>query len=209
LSCHLHSHAQLARTSEVYILHLQYVNEGCKLRLVPTFDGYILRNGLVESRQECHMANSNQSRTARQRTRQLDDALSSIQLPQRPSSGWISALRKSLGMGTTQLAKRMGITRPSLNQLEANEVSDKITLASLRNAAHALGCDLQYALVPRQSLSKMVADQAEYRALRKLGRINQSQALEASAMATESLNKAVMDLAKEIEINRPADLWND
>lgn len=155
------------------------------------------------------MANSNQSRIARQRTRQLDAALSSIQLPQRPISGWISALRKSLGMGTTQLAKRMGITRPSLNQLETNEVSDKITLASLRNAADALGCDLQYALVPRQSLSKMVADQAKHRAHRKLGRINQSQALEASAMEAESLNKAVMDMAKEIEINRPADLWND
>jgi predicted DNA-binding mobile mystery protein A len=112
-------------------------------------------------------------------------------------------------MGTTQLAKRMGITRPSLNQLETNEVSDKITLASLRNAADALGCDLQYALVPRQSLSKMVADQAKHRAHRKLGRINQSQALEASAMEAESLNKAVMDMAKEIEINRPADLWND
>jgi predicted DNA-binding mobile mystery protein A len=155
------------------------------------------------------MANSKRSRTARQRTRQLDDVLRPIQFPQRPSSGWISALRKSLGMGTTQLAKRMGITRPSLNQLEANEIRDKITLASLRNAADALGCDLQYVLVPRQSLAKMVAEQAIRRAQRKLGRINQSQALEASAMETESFNKAVMDLAKEIEINRPADLWDD
>ncbi len=155
------------------------------------------------------MANSKQSRIARQRTRQLDEVLRSAQVPLRPNSGWISALRKSLGMGTTQLATRMGITRPSLNQLETNEVSDKITLASLRNAAGAMDCDLHYVLVPRQSLEKMVADQAKQRALKKLGRINQSQALEASAMETESFNKVVMDLAKEIEINRPADLWNE
>ncbi len=160
-------------------------------------------------RQRQGMATSNSSRTARQRTRQLDDTLWSIQLPQRPKSGWISTLRKSLGMGTTQLARRMGITRPSLNQLEANEANDKITLASLRKAADALGCDLQYALVPREPLSKMVADQAIRRAQGKLGRINQSQALEASAMDTESLKKAVIDLAREIEVNRPADLWND
>lgn len=155
------------------------------------------------------MANLQQSRIARQRTRQLDDALRSAQVPQRPNSGWISALRKSLGMGTTQLARRMGITRPSVNQLEANEVSSSITLASLRNAANAMDCDLHYVLVPREPLEKMVADQAKRRAQEKLGRINQSQALEASAMETESFAKAVMDLAKEIEINRPADLWND
>ena len=55
----------------------------------------------------------------------------------------------------------------------------------------------------------MVAEQALKRARDKLGRINQSQALEASAMESQSLSRAVTDLAKEIEVKRPADLWND
>jgi predicted DNA-binding mobile mystery protein A len=155
------------------------------------------------------MASSQHSRVARQRTRQLDDILLGVKLPQRPSSGWISAIRQSLSMGTTQLAKRMGITRSSVNQLEANEANDKITLGSLRNAANALGCELQYVLVPRRTLGQAVSDQALLQASKKMERINRSQALEASAMESHTLFSAVADLAKEIEINRPADLWND
>jgi hypothetical protein len=55
----------------------------------------------------------------------------------------------------------------------------------------------------------MVANQALHRARQKLGRVNQSQALEASAMAADSFSAAVADLAKELELERPSDLWND
>jgi predicted DNA-binding mobile mystery protein A len=112
-------------------------------------------------------------------------------------------------MGKTQLAKRINIARQSLSDMESNEKKGTITLASLRNAADGLGCDLQYVLVPRQPLEQMVAEQALRRASQKLGRINQSQALEASAIETDSLSRAVIDLANEIGVKRPADLWND
>ena len=149
------------------------------------------------------------SRVARQKTRQLDEVLATVQLPQHPRSGWIAAIRQALGMNQAQLAKRMGIARPSLVQLEGNEIRDAATLASLRRAADALGCDLQYVLIPREPLAEMVADQARNRARKKLGRVNQSQALEASAMPSDALAAAVADLANELEIQRPSDLWND
>jgi hypothetical protein len=79
----------------------------------------------------------------------------------------------------------------------------------MRNVADALGCDLKYVLVPRKPLEKQITEQALKRASKKLGRVNQSQALEASAIEKESLSRAVTDLAREIEIKRPADLWND
>ena len=112
-------------------------------------------------------------------------------------------------MTKTQLAGRLGIARTGVNRLETNELKGAITIASLTNAAEDLGCELQYVLVPRQPLGDMVAEQALKRARDKLGRINQSQALEASAMESQSLSRAVADLAKEIEVKRPADLWND
>jgi len=112
-------------------------------------------------------------------------------------------------MNKTQLAKRLGIARQSLNDLESNELSESITLASLSNVAKALGCDLQYTLVPRKPLEKLIAEQAVKKATRKLGRVNQSQALEAAAIHEAPLSKVIADLAKEIEIIRPADLWND
>lgn len=155
------------------------------------------------------MKPTRRSRVARQRTRQLDEALSDVRVPSRPRSGWIGALREALGMTRTQLAERMGIARPSLSRLEENEISGSITVSSLRKAAEALGCDLQYAIVPRQPLSKMVREQALRRAQQKLGRINQSQALEAASIDTDSLSRAVADLASELEIGRPADLWNE
>lgn len=155
------------------------------------------------------MARKQQSRVARQKTRQLDDVLAAANVPSRPHSGWIASIRQALGMGKTQLAKRMNIARQSLSDMESNEKKGTITLASLRNAADGLGCDLQYVLVPRKPLEQMVAEQALRRASQKLGRINQSQALEASAIETDSLSRAVTDLANEIEVKRPADLWND
>jgi len=112
-------------------------------------------------------------------------------------------------MTQTQLARRIGMARQSLAQLEDNETKNTATLAGLQRAADALGCDLQYVLVPRQPLARMIADQALRRARQKLARVNQSQALEASAMATDAFSVAVTDLAGELELQRPADLWND
>ena len=155
------------------------------------------------------MARKIQPRVARQITRQLDDILAAVHLPSRPRIGWIASVRQALGMSKTQLAKRVDITRPSLDELESNELKETITLASMRKIADALGCDVHYILVPRKPLEQMIAEQAMKKASTKLGRINQSQALEASALDASSLSGAVVDLAKEYEVNRPADLWND
>ena len=155
------------------------------------------------------MARKPQPRVARQKTRQLDDVLVTAKIPSRPRIGWIASIRQALGMSKTQLAKRINVARQSLDDLESNELKETITLASMRNVADALGCDLKYVLVPRKPLEKLITEQALKRASKKLGRVNQSQALEASAIETESLSRAITDLAKEIEVKRPADLWND
>ncbi|MCH7538343.1 MAG: mobile mystery protein A [Proteobacteria bacterium] len=155
------------------------------------------------------MKTSQRSRVARQRTVQMDEVLHNVQVPLRPRGGWLSTIRQALGMTKTQLADRLGIARTGVNRLESNELKDSITIASLNKAAEALGCELQYVFVPRKPLENMVWEQALRRAREKLARINQSQALEASAMESRSLSRAVTDLAKEIELRRPADLWND
>jgi len=155
------------------------------------------------------MARKQSSRVARQMTRQLDDALAAVELPPTPRGGWIASIRQALGMSKTQLAKRIGVTRPSLDELESNEVKETITLASLRKVADSLGCDLRYVLVPRKPLERQIAEQALKKASSRLGRVNQSQALEASALEADSLSSAVTDLAKELEVTRPSGLWND
>lgn len=148
-------------------------------------------------------------RTARQNTRRLDDTLEHAAVPKRPPKGWVRAVREAVGMTQAQLGRRIGITRQAVALLEESEVDGGTSLGRLQRAADALGCDLQYVLVPRKPLEQMVADQARYRAQQKLGRVNRSQALEASAMTSASLNRTVTDLARELELNRPSDLWNE
>lgn len=148
-------------------------------------------------------------RAARQTTRRLDQRLQTLQIPPVPRSGWVRAIRDALGMTQAQLAKRMGITQQNAAKLESDESSSKITLDRLKRAADALGCDLEYAFVPRQPLEQMVSQQAQHRASKTLNRVNRSQALEASAVASDSYTATLKDLTRELETQRPADLWDD
>lgn len=150
-----------------------------------------------------------QARTARQATRRLDQRLASLKLPAAPAAGWVRAVRNALGMTQAQLAKRMDISQQSAASLEADEVSGNVTLARLQRAADALGCELRYVLVPKQPLEQLVSDQARRRAKQKLGRVNQSQALEASVVEADSLDSTVADLASELELGRSSDLWDE
>jgi predicted DNA-binding mobile mystery protein A len=109
-------------------------------------------------------------------------------------------------MTQEHVARRMGLTRQAIGSAEAAELDDSIKLGRLRAAAEALGCELEYVLIPQQPLEQMIANQARRRAEQKLGRVNLSQALEASAVSSDSM---VNDLAREFEMNRPSDLWDD
>jgi len=149
-------------------------------------------------------------RVIRQMTRQLDHALASLHpAPQPPPGGWIRAVREALGMSRIQFARRLGIARPNTYRLEADEVSGSVSLRRLRRAAEALDCRLVYALVPKDSLEETVRRQATRQAERRLGRVNLSQALEASAVADNPLSRQVEDLTAELMIQRPRSLWDD
>jgi predicted DNA-binding mobile mystery protein A len=77
-----------------------------------------------------------------------------------PHGGWIRVVRDAMCMNGAQLAQRMGIRQPTLARLEQNERDRTITLGTLDRAAAALGCDLVYVFVPRDSLVGRVERQA-------------------------------------------------
>src|SRR5689334_6307097 len=80
---------------------------------------------------------------------------------ERPPKGWLRAVRDALGMTTTQLAKRLKISQPTLFEYEKREVEGSLTLNTLEKAAQAMGCRLIYAIVPEDSLEAIVHKQAE------------------------------------------------
>lgn len=122
------------------------------------------------------------------RLSQVERAVKQASVPPRPSVGWIQTIRTALGMTTRQLAARIGVTQSTLAELEKSEAADKITLHSLRRAADAMDCDLQYVLVPRNSLKKRVENQAEAIAHRRVSRVFHTMRLEDQA-PTEKVDK--------------------
>jgi transcriptional regulator with XRE-family HTH domain len=59
-------------------------------------------------------------------------------------------VRVAVGASQSELAAKLGFKRQAWAQFEASEARGAISLASLRRAADALGCDFSYQVVPRE-----------------------------------------------------------
>ncbi|MBK7675539.1 MAG: mobile mystery protein A [Candidatus Accumulibacter sp.] len=144
--------------------------------------------------------------------RQLDAALDrwrSADLPARPPSGWLKAIRQALGMTATHLARRLGVTTSTLTRLEISEADDTISLATLRRAAEALGCELHYALVPRQPLTATLEERASRLAQHQMAAISHSMALEAQSTSREHLEAQTRALAESLLKGSRRALWKE
>ena len=95
-----------------------------------------------------------------------------------PPRGWVRAIRDALGMSTRELAARLGTTSSYVSKLEANEAASVITLGTLQRAAAALGCRVEYVLVPEKPLDDLVMNQARRKAREILAPVGHTMALE-------------------------------
>ena len=144
--------------------------------------------------------------------RQLDATLSrwrAADLPSRPVSGWLKAIREALGMTATHQAKTLGVTSSTVTRLETSEADDTISLATLRRAAEALGCELQYALVPKQSLADTLEARATALARQQMAAISHSMALEAQATSPETVEAQTRALAESLLKGSRRALWRE
>jgi predicted DNA-binding mobile mystery protein A len=142
--------------------------------------------------------------------RQLDATLArwrSAGLSSRPPSGWLKAIRKALGMPATHLAKRLGVVPSTVARLETSEVDETISLATLRRAAEVLGCELHYALVPKQSLSTTLDARATQLARARMGSIAHTMALEAQATSKDTVDSQTRALAENLLKGSRRELW--
>lgn len=126
-----------------------------------------------------------------------------------PRAGWLRAVRQAFGMSTTQLAARLGMTRQGVTDLEGREADGTVTLAALRKAADALGCDLYHAVVPRRPMNDMMRERAREVATRNLARIAHSMRLEDQAVPDEEQRRQVEDLADQLLRDLPRHFWDE
>ncbi len=136
----------------------------------------------------------------------LDRHLAEVRVCDRPSDGWIAAVRKALGMSVRQMAVRMQMTQQSAARLENNEIEDVITLKSLRKAAQVLNCRLVYALVPNDgSLQSILDKQAHIKAKDIVSAVDHTMQLEAQGVG--NLAQKITETAHEFAKTPNPKLW--
>ncbi len=124
----------------------------------------------------------------------LDQLRAVAELPPR---GWVHTMRTALGMSAEALAFRMNVSKRAVQSLEAGEVSGRAQLATLRQAADALNCELLHVLVPRQSLDAFIDDNARDLAIRTLGGFDLTNTKRLDTITDSDLATLIADLKKQ------------
>ena len=127
---------------------------------------------------------------------------------QPPSTGWLSAIRHALGMQTRQFAARLRVTPQAASAIEKSEREGTITLASLRKAADALGCDVVLAVVPRVPLVTMYSRQVISKAGVLSASVLDTMALEAQAEGVADVVRHGEAALQEFRRTIGARLWD-
>jgi len=126
-----------------------------------------------------------------------------------PTDGWIQAIRTTLKMSLRQLGERMRITSQSAKEIEQREAAGTLSLKSLKEVANAMDMRLVYGFVPfNGSLQAMIEKRAYEIASTIVMRTSQTMKLEDQEVAKDRLEKAIRELAEEINQEMPRYLWD-
>lgn len=157
------------------------------------------------------MARSEFMRQSRQARISLDAKLPAMhaaaKVLARPRGGWMHAIRLALGMSASDLAAKLQVAPSTIHRFEANEVAGTIQLESLTRVAKELGCDVVYALVPRQEVEATVNKRAREVASRALRPTQQTMALEQQGLQEDIVNRLIDQKARELA--ESTGLWRE
>lgn len=136
-------------------------------------------------------------------------AYASLQKVAPPPTGWLKAVRTTLGMSLQQLSKRLSITKQSMQEIEQREKDGSITIKSLREAAKALDMQLVYGFVPLDgSLEELINRKARELAMQIVLRTSNSMKLEDQENSKQRIEKAIEERAAVIKNEMPKALWD-
>lgn len=135
--------------------------------------------------------------------------LAPLKSTNRPSKGWIRAIRDGLGMSRRQLANRIGLSTSRIQRLEQDEITGSVTLKSLQRTAEAMDCVLVYAVIPSSSLDETLQRQAVKKAQAQLQPIAHSMTLESQTVNEESNSHMIKTLAQQMIKKSKRTLWDE
>ena len=126
-----------------------------------------------------------------------------------PRSGWINAIRKTLGMSLKQLGKKMKITPQSISDLEEREKGGTVTLNTLRNFANAMEMDFVYGFIPKEgTLQAMIKKRAEEIASEIIMKTDKNMKLEDQGLDDEIIRQRISEKTDRIMMEKPGYLWD-
>jgi predicted DNA-binding mobile mystery protein A len=125
----------------------------------------------------------------------------------RPPSGWLRAIRTAMDIPAAYVAKRAQISRPRVLQIEKAEQSEAITLRTLRQLAHAMDCELVYAVIPRKPLRQRLEDQIRNVAQSMLARVQHTMSLEDQSLQSKDLKDQLSRLIDTVRASSHRKLW--
>jgi predicted DNA-binding mobile mystery protein A len=124
-----------------------------------------------------------------------------------PRSGWLRAVRESLGISSRQLAKMLGTNNSAVLRLETRETRGTATLDALDRAARAMGCKLVYAVVPEESLEAVV-DKKAHEAARRLMKITaHTMHLEKQDVGEKTTERQIEAMAQDLKARLDPLIW--
>ena len=119
----------------------------------------------------------------------------------------IQLIRKQLLMTQKQLAKRSGLSQSYIARLEAGEISPMQT--TLKKVFLALSCDLVMIPIPKVNFEKIIKDQAEKIARKRINYLARTMALEKQLPDQDMLEALVKEEIKRLLTSKSQELWND
>jgi predicted DNA-binding mobile mystery protein A len=126
-----------------------------------------------------------------------------------PPTGWIKAIRTTLGMSMQQLGNKLNISKQAILDIEKREKDGFITIKSLKEIARALDMQLVYGFVPNDgSLDALIEKRATELATKIVLRTNNTMKLEDQGITNERIKKAIKERAEEIKNEMSKILWD-
>ena len=133
----------------------------------------------------------------------------SVQKVAMPPTGWLKAVRVSLGMSLQQLGDKLSITKQSVREIELREKEGRIKLKKLRETAQALDMQLVYGLVPKDAtIDALIDRKARELAIRIVSRTSNTMKLEDQENSKQRIKKAIEERTAVIKNELPKMLWD-
>ena len=138
----------------------------------------------------------------------VDRTAQQLETLKEPSEGWLSVIRKALGMSGAEVAARAGVSRNAVYQAERNERDGAITINQMQKIADAMGGRFVYAIIPDEGrVEDVIRAQARRKAEARIMRASAHMALEKQSLTSKQTKQRIEDLATELMREMPPDFW--